>query len=179
MFSKIYVVKNTSIFWKHLEKSCVSVIFALIFQKNLGKVWNIEKIWNIKAKKKKSQLFSMFKFLDGQAYFLWRYWWNLEIFIKSVSRNLNEDTYLIESTSKYCLFEKKSQICQSEIVDNGFFYPFPHHIDPYRQFATPSSPQPYRRLLWTAPMAYAVHSRKQINGLFLRLKKVRCEHNSM
>ena len=35
------------------------------------KVWNIEKIWNIqkkiKAKMTKSQLFSMFQFLDGQA----------------------------------------------------------------------------------------------------------------
>ena len=46
--------KKHKYFWKHLEKSWDSVIFALIFQKNIEKVWNIEKIWNI-AKFRKNQ----------------------------------------------------------------------------------------------------------------------------
>ena len=60
-------------FSKHLEKSCDLVIFALIFQKKIEKVWNIEKNLELSQIQKKSrqkmtesQLFS--KFLDGQAY---------------------------------------------------------------------------------------------------------------
>ena len=53
------VFKNTCDFyyikiWKHLEKSWDSVVFALIFQKNIEKVWDIEKFCNI-AKFRKNQ----------------------------------------------------------------------------------------------------------------------------
>ena len=52
LFSKIlfYYIN----FWKHLKKSWDSVVSALIFQKNIEKVWEIEKIWNI-AKFRKNQ----------------------------------------------------------------------------------------------------------------------------
>ena len=49
--------KKHKYFLKHLEKSWDSVIFALIFQKNIENVWNIEKMFFL----------HMFKFLDGQA----------------------------------------------------------------------------------------------------------------
>ena len=47
-----------------------------MFQKNIEKVWDIEKICNIakfrkiKAKTTESQDFSMLKFLDGQALYV-------------------------------------------------------------------------------------------------------------
>ena len=59
----------------NIEKCWDSVVFALIFQKNIEKVWDIEKFCNIaifrkkiKAKATESHYFSMSKFLDGQAF---------------------------------------------------------------------------------------------------------------
>ena len=46
--------KKHKYFWKHIEKCWDSVVFALIFQKNIEKVWDIEKICNI-AKFRKNQ----------------------------------------------------------------------------------------------------------------------------
>ena len=52
----------------------------------IEKVWNIEKIWNIakfkkiKAKTTESEVFSMFQFLDGQAYCINSANWALEMF---------------------------------------------------------------------------------------------------
>ena len=51
-------------FLKTLRKKLGLSNFCHDFSKNIEKVWNIEKI---NAKMTKSQLFSMFKFLDGQA----------------------------------------------------------------------------------------------------------------
>ena len=57
---------------KH-RKSRDSLVFALNFQKNIEKVWEIEKFCNIakfrkNQTKNESQHFSMLKFLDGQVY---------------------------------------------------------------------------------------------------------------
>ena len=69
--------KKHKYFWKHLEKSWDLVIFALIFQKNIEKVWDIEKIPNIAKFRKnqeemtESKFFFMLKFLDEQALGIW------------------------------------------------------------------------------------------------------------
>ena len=46
--------KKHKYFWKNIEKCWVTVVFALNFQKNIEKVWDIEKICNV-AKFRKNQ----------------------------------------------------------------------------------------------------------------------------
>ena len=49
------------------------------------------------------------------------------------------------------IFTQKSRSTNLKSPISNFFYPYPHHIDPYRQLAPPSPPLSCRRLLWTAP----------------------------
>ena len=42
-------------FWKHIEKCWDPVVFALIFQKNIEKVLDIEKVWDIQKKSRQKR----------------------------------------------------------------------------------------------------------------------------
>ena len=68
------------------KKCWESVVFDLIFQKNIEKVWDIEKFCNI-AKFRKNQHFSMLKFLDGQALY------HLVFDLKTIGVKLNKTLY--------------------------------------------------------------------------------------